>query len=102
LPSELFFGSDVTQAPVAPAQTGVPARSSRAPRRGHLAAYVALTKPRIIELLLVTTLPAMVLAAEGLPDWWTALVTMAGGTLAAGSANALNCYLDDAPPAGTA
>jgi heme o synthase len=59
-----------------------------------LAAYVALTKPRIIELLLVTTLPSMILAAEGLPDWTTVLATMVGGTLAAASANALNCYLD--------
>jgi heme o synthase len=55
---------------------------------------VALTKPRIIELLLVTTLPSMILAADGLPDWTTVLATMVGGTLAAGSANALNCYLD--------
>jgi protoheme IX farnesyltransferase len=62
--------------------------------RSRFAAYVALTKPRIIELLLVTTLPSMVLAAAGLPDWKTVLVTMLGGTLAAGSANALNCYLD--------
>jgi len=53
-----------------------------------------LTKPRIIELLLVTTLPSMVLAARGLPDWVVAVVTMVGGTLAAGSANALNCYFD--------
>jgi len=59
-----------------------------------LRAYVALTKPRIIELLLVTTLPAMVLAADGLPRWQTVLATLIGGTLAAGSANALNCYLD--------
>jgi heme o synthase len=59
-----------------------------------LAAYVALTKPRIIELLLVTTLPSMILAAGGLPDWRTVLATMVGGTLAAASANALNCYLD--------
>jgi heme o synthase len=57
-------------------------------------AYVALTKPRIIELLLVTTLPAMVLAAAGLPRWQLVLATMIGGTLAAGSANSLNCYLD--------
>ncbi|MDT4931444.1 MAG: heme o synthase [Pseudonocardiales bacterium] len=55
---------------------------------------MALTKPRIIELLLVTTLPAMILAAGGLPKWWVVAVTMVGGTLAAGSANALNCYLD--------
>jgi protoheme IX farnesyltransferase len=57
-------------------------------------AYVALTKPRIIELLLVTTLPAMVLAADGLPKWQLVLATMVGGTLAAGSANALNCFVD--------
>ncbi len=67
-------------------------------------AYIALTKPRIIELLLVTTVPAMVLATRDLPgatagvDWasWVGLVfwTMLGGTLAAGSANAINCYLD--------
>jgi heme o synthase len=67
-------------------------------------AYIALTKPRIIELLLVTTVPAMVLATRDLPgagagvDWaeWGILVfwTMIGGTLAAGSANAINCYLD--------
>ncbi|MFL5684163.1 MAG: heme o synthase [Chloroflexota bacterium] len=69
-----------------------------------LRAYIALTKPRIIELLLVTTVPAMVLATRDLPgagigvDWlgWVGLVfwTMIGGTLAAGSANAINCYLD--------
>jgi protoheme IX farnesyltransferase len=53
-----------------------------------------LTKPRIIELLLVTTLPSMVLAAGGLPAWGVVLATMLGGTLAAGSANSLNCYFD--------
>ena len=69
-------------------------RPRTAAHRSRFAAYVALTKPRIIELLLVTTLPSMILAAGGLPRWWVALVTMVGGTLAAGSANALNCYLD--------
>jgi protoheme IX farnesyltransferase len=70
-------------------------RTGRAVRsRGRIAAYVALTKPRIIELLLVTTLPAMILAAHGLPPWWVVVATMAGGSLAAGSANALNCYVD--------
>jgi protoheme IX farnesyltransferase len=57
-------------------------------------AYVALTKPRIIELLLITTLPVMFLAARGLPPLWTAVATMVFGTLSAGSANALNCYID--------
>ena len=63
-------------------------------RRSALRDYIALTKPRIIELLLVTTLPAMILAAGGLPGWSVVLVTMIGGTLAAGSANTLNCYID--------
>ncbi|MEN3356909.1 MAG: heme o synthase [Mycobacteriales bacterium] len=59
-----------------------------------LRSYVALTKPRVIELLLVTTVPAMLLAARGLPSLPTLLVTVLAGTLAAGSANALNCYFD--------
>ncbi len=57
-------------------------------------AYVALTKPRIIELLLVTTVPAMVLAARGMPSGWTVLATLVGGSFAAGSANTINCYVD--------
>jgi protoheme IX farnesyltransferase len=56
--------------------------------------YVALTKPRIIELLLVTTVPTMMLAAHGLPSLPLVTATLAGGTLAAGSANVLNCFLD--------
>jgi heme o synthase len=62
--------------------------------RQTLGAYVALTKPRIIELLLVTTFPAMVVAADGLPNLWTALATLIGGSLAAGGANTINCYVD--------
>ncbi len=57
-------------------------------------AYVALTKPRIIELLLVTTVPAMFLAAGGLPPWQLILITLVGGMFAAGSANTFNCVLD--------
>ncbi len=59
-----------------------------------LGAYVALTKPRIIELLLVTTVPAMVLAAGGVPAPRLAFGTLLAGACAAASANALNCYLD--------
>ena len=59
-----------------------------------LRAYVALTKPRIIELLLVTTVPAMLLAQRGIPSPWLVLATMVGGAMAAGSANALNCVAD--------
>ncbi len=57
-------------------------------------AYLALTKPRIIELLLVTTVPAMVLAARGLPPLSTLLATLIGGTLAAGGANTMNSVYD--------
>ncbi|MFB9953675.1 heme o synthase [Cellulomonas denverensis] len=62
--------------------------------RRTLGAYVALTKPRVIELLLVTTLPTMILAANGLPSLWLVLATLVGGAAAAGAANVLNCYLD--------
>ena len=57
-------------------------------------AYLALTKPRIIELLLVTTIPTMFLAAGGFPTWALVCWTLLGGTLAAGGANVLNCFLD--------
>ena len=56
--------------------------------------YVALTKPRIIELLLVTTVPTMVVAANGIPGLWLIVATLVGGTLAAGGANALNMVID--------
>jgi protoheme IX farnesyltransferase len=59
-----------------------------------VAAYVALTKPRIIELLLVTTIPTMVLAERGWPSLGLILVTLVGGTLSAGGANAINMYVD--------
>ena len=63
-------------------------------RRDVIAAYVALTKPRIIELLLLTTVPVMFLAQKGVPDLWLVLATFVGGALSAGSANALNCVVD--------
>ena len=62
--------------------------------RDVIAAYVGLTKPRIVELLLVTTLPAMFLAAHGVPSWRLMLATLAGGYLAAGSANTYNNVID--------
>ena len=61
---------------------------------GRVRAYVALTKPRIVELLLVTTVPTMVVAARGLPSGWLVLATLVGGSLAAGGANALNMVAD--------
>lgn len=62
--------------------------------RNRVAAYVALTKPRIVELLLVTTLPAMLLAARGWPSTGTVVATLVGGSAAAGCANAFNCLID--------
>src|SRR4051794_41681560 len=61
--------------------------------RSRAAAYVALTKPRIIELLLITTLPTMVVAQRGMPSGWLMLATLIGGALAAGGANAINMYV---------
>jgi protoheme IX farnesyltransferase len=66
----------------------------RPPLRARVGGYVALTKPRIIELLLVTTLPTMFVAAGGLPSVTLMVATLVGGTLAAGGANAINMYVD--------
>ena len=76
--------SDDTEPPV---DTGLSLREL-------LGAYIALTKPRIIELLLITTVPSMVVAAGGWPSTALVLWTLLGGTLAAGGANAINCYVD--------
>lgn len=62
--------------------------------RQKAAAYVALTKPRIIELLLITTVPSMIVAEGGMPSLGLILLTLIGGTLGAGGANAINCYFD--------
>jgi heme o synthase len=81
--------------PTAPA---VLARARRQAARRRpvevLRAYLSLTKPRIVELLLVTTLPTMLLAAGGMPRLGLLAVVLVGGALAAGAANALNCYID--------
>jgi protoheme IX farnesyltransferase len=62
--------------------------------RRKLSAYVALTKPRVLELLLAVTIPTMFLAKQGVPSLWLVLVTLVGGALSAGSAGAFNCYID--------
>ncbi|MFI2369491.1 heme o synthase [Streptomyces sp. NPDC018833] len=64
------------------------------PFGARVKAFVALTKPRIIELLLITTVPVMFLAEQGVPDLWLVLATCLGGYLSAGGANALNMYID--------
>lgn len=89
---------DVARPPGPGADTAPVAQA--VPWRDKARAYVALTKPRIIELLLVTTVPAMVLAwrfVDGLDPWrfsWLVVATLIGGTLAAGAANAINNYID--------
>jgi protoheme IX farnesyltransferase len=74
-------------------RSGAPLAEPRDLRR-LLHAYVQLTKPRIIELLLITTVPAMILADRGIPSVWLIAATLIGGTAAAGGANAMNQYLD--------
>jgi protoheme IX farnesyltransferase len=71
-----------------------PERETRRSLRSSFMAYVALTKPRVIELLLVTTAPVMILAERGFPSVWLILATLVGGALSAGSANAFNMVID--------
>jgi len=88
---------DVTTSALPAAGGSLPEAATAAGRRSVKAvasALFALTKPRIIELLLVTTIPTMLLAERGLPSIRILLVTLAGGALAAGSANTINCYID--------
>ena len=76
------------------AQTGTRQTEGTRSIRRTILAYVALTKPRVLELLLVTTVPVMILAEGGLPDLWLVLATVIGGSMSAGSAAAFNMYLD--------
>lgn len=83
------------QKPTAP--SGPLATVPSTPRNGWrhtLSVYFALTKPRVIELLLVTTIPTMILAHGGFPSVWLILITLLGGALGAASSNVLNCVLD--------
>ena len=75
---------------------GTAARRTRIARSfaETLLAYVRLTKPRIVGLLVVTTIPAMILAEQGMPSGWLILVTVVGGSIVAGGANAMNMYFD--------
>ncbi|MDG4796701.1 heme o synthase [Micromonospora sp. WMMD1082] len=92
--------SMITERPVSNPAGQTPVRATEEvparPRdlRAVLAAYVTLTKPRIVELLLVTTVPAMMLAHGGMPSLWLVAVVLVGGSLAAGAASVLNCYID--------
>ncbi|WP_458041842.1 MULTISPECIES: heme o synthase [Bacteria] len=85
---------DITRTPDAPASASSPVPAVPRSFGRTLRAYVALTKPRVLELLLVTTVPVMILAQNGLPNLWLVLATVIGGSLSAGSAAAFNMYLD--------
>ena len=78
----------------APSQPNLPRATGPAGLRDVIAAYVGLTKPRVIELLLLTTVPVMFFAAGGVPDLGLVVATVVGGALSAGSASALNCVYD--------
>jgi protoheme IX farnesyltransferase len=75
-------------------RSDLPRTTDRAGVRDVVAAYVGLTKPRVIELLLLTTVPVMFFAAGGVPDLGLVVATVVGGALSAGSASALNCVYD--------
>ena len=62
--------------------------------KSKLLGFIALMKLRVVELLLITTVPTMIVAEEGLPSLWLIISTLFGGTLAAGGANAINMYID--------
>ena len=74
-------------------ESGTPAVSKVGVKR-KVAAYVSLTKPRVMELLLAVTIPTMFLAQEGIPNLWLVLVVLLGGMMSAGSAGTFNCYID--------
>ena len=79
---------------VVPSVRPAEARPSSVSLAAKLLGFVALTKPRIIELLLVETVPVMILAKRGWPGLWLVVVTVVGGTLSAGGANAVNMWFD--------
>ncbi|MFF5172240.1 heme o synthase [Micromonospora sp. NPDC000089] len=93
--------SMITERPVSNSAGPQPVRTvpdapaaARRDVRAVVSAYVALTKPRIVELLLVTTVPAMMLAHGGLPSLWLMAAVLVGGSLAAGAASVINCFID--------
>src|ERR1035438_7088961 len=93
LEAEAVLGRRVRTIVLAMAISAV-ALPGRLSLNSRLGAYVALTTPRIIELLLITTLPTMIVAQRGLPPVWLMLATLLGGALAAGGANAINMFVD--------
>ena len=94
-PRRRISATALSGGPGAPTLTAVEVLTAQPRSRTRRArAFVALTKPRIIELLLITTVPTMVVAEQGIPSVWLMVATVLGGTLAAGGANAINMYVD--------
>ncbi len=91
---ESLSGVCVTAVESRPAGALTSSSRGQRPFGARVKAFVALTKPRIIELLLITTVPVMFLAEQGVPDLWLVLITCLGGYLSAGGANALNMWYD--------
>jgi protoheme IX farnesyltransferase len=91
LPDDLSHSAKSRTSPVETGATEVPpvARS-----RSTMRAYFLLTKPRVIELLLITTVPAMILADKGIPALWLIAAVLVGGSMAAGGANTINCWIE--------
>jgi protoheme IX farnesyltransferase len=89
-----MLAEDSMPASVTPARANLRPVPRAFSTKERVLGYIALTKPRIIELLLVTTVPTMVVAERGLPSWWLVIATVVGGTLSAGGANAINMYVD--------
>jgi heme o synthase len=75
-------------------QSALPVDIGRRPLSATIGSYVRLTKPRVIELLLVTAVPPMFLAQQGWPSWTLVLAVVVGGALAAGGANTINCWIE--------
>jgi protoheme IX farnesyltransferase len=92
LPDDLARAKSHRSAP--PVEPATSATEHNRTARSVARAYFLLTKPRVIELLLVTTVPAMILAEEGLPAWWLIGVVLLGGAMAAGGANTINCWIE--------
>ncbi|WP_420820314.1 heme o synthase [Specibacter cremeus] len=90
----MTFHVSATHIPIAGADPGSSLPGGALGFSAKAKGYLALTKPRVVELLLVTTLPTMFFAQRGLPSVWLMVVTMVGGALAAGASGAFNCYID--------
>lgn len=87
-------GAGRSAAPKQPTAGASSQLSGLARIKDRAAAYIALTKPRVIELLLVATIPTMILAADGFPSFWLVLATLIGGYASAGASGVFNCYID--------